>query len=89
MESGFPSLAEGVPYEKTAEPEAAEPPPPIKPVELPPIDVGNAVPDALKAAVEEQIAAQVAAVRAMLEEEYADRTAKHEAQIATLEASLK
>ena len=88
--ASFPSLSEGVPVEKTTEPEVPEQPPsPPKPIELPPIDVGDAVPAGVKEAVEEQIRSQVAAVQQMLEEQYADRAAKHEAQIAALESSLK
>ena len=39
----------------------------------------------LKRAVEEQIAAQVSAMRAMLESQYAERFARHEAKISALE----
>ena len=85
--ASFPSLSDGSPIEPT--PEAPEPPPPPKPVELPPIELHADVPDAVKMAVEEQIAAQVAAVRAQLEQQYAERTAQHEAQIKALEEKTK
>lgn len=82
----FPSLAEGLPVEDEAPPPAPEPP---KYVEPPPIELHADVPDAVKAAVEAQIAAQVAAIKANLEAQYAERTAQHEATLAGLESQLK
>lgn len=86
----FPSLHDGIPFEpvKEEEAETPPPPPPAPPVELPPIELHADVSDAVRAAVEEQIAAQVTAVRAQLEAQYAERTLAHEEQIKRLEASV-
>ena len=85
----FPSLAEGLPYvpEEPAEAMAPTPEPP-KPIEPPPIVIDADVSDAVKAAVEAQIATQVAAVRQMLEAQYAERTAQHEQTLKDLEAKV-
>jgi hypothetical protein len=82
----FPSLSEGVPVEPTPEesPAVEEPPP----IEIPPIELHADVPDSVKEAVEAQIAAQVAAMRAQLEQQYAARAVEHEQQIKQLEATL-
>jgi len=83
--ASFPSLSEGVPYEPAPPPSEA---PAVEPIEIPPITLDVDVPDAVKKACEEQIAAQVAAMRAQLEQDYADRAAQHEEQIAKLEAAI-
>ena len=84
----FPSLLDGVPIE-APEPDAVEEaPPPSPPVEMPPIALQADVPPAVREAVEGQIAAQVAAMRAQLESQYAERTAAHEAKIKELEATM-
>ena len=46
------------------------------------------VPDSVKAAVEDAIAQQVAAMRAQLEQTYAERAQQHEEQIKALEAQI-
>ena len=56
--------------------------------QMPPIELDANVPDDVKKAVEEQIAAQVAAMRAQLEQEYADRISRHENKIVELESKL-
>ena len=83
--TSFPPLIDGVDTDPTEEapeaaPEAAELP------EMPPVALDIDVPDAVKKAVEEQIAAQVAAMRERLEAQYADRIARHEEQISALES---
>ena len=84
----FPSLDDGVPYEPSAdEPPPPAPPPPV-PIEVPPIELHADVPDAVKAAVEDAIAQQVAAMRAQLEQQYAERALQHEEQIKSLEGAI-
>ena len=83
--SSFPSLAEGVPMVAEEAAPAFEPPAYIEP---PPIELKADVPEAVKAACEEQIAAQVAAIRANLEAQYAARQEEHAAKLAGLEAKL-
>jgi|MDSW01.2.fsa_nt_gb hypothetical protein len=80
----FPSLADGLPTEEAAPPADAAPAAEAAPP--PPIALDIEVPDAVKAAVEEQIATQVAAMRAALEAQYAEKTAATEAKLAALEA---
>ena len=55
---------------------------------MPPIELDANLPADVKKAVEGQIAAQVAAMRAQLEQEYADRIARHEDKIVQLESKL-
>ncbi|KAL1495662.1 hypothetical protein AB1Y20_016528 [Prymnesium parvum] len=86
----FPPLADGVPSgqseldEEPAEAPAAEPV-----VEMPPIELGPDVPEALKAAVEEQITRQVAAMREAMHSSYADRIARYEQKVVELEGKVK
>ena len=85
----FPSLMDGAPY-VPAPAEAPSPAPPAPaPIEVPPIELHADVPDSVKAAVEDAIAQQVAAMRAQLEQTYAERAQQHEEQIKALEAQLK
>ena len=65
-----------------------EPEPPTY-VEPPPIALNADVSEAVKAAVEAQIAAQVAAIKANLEAQYAQTAAAHQAKLAALEAKVK
>jgi hypothetical protein len=81
----FPPLSEGLPVEPEPEP---EPEPPAY-VEPPPIELNADVSEAVKAAVEAQIAAQVAAIKANLEAQYAQTAAAHQAKLAALEAKVK
>ena len=67
--------------EPEPEPEAEAAPPP----EMPEVKLDVDVPEEVKKAVEEQIAAQVSAMREMLEAQYAERFARHEAKITALE----
>jgi len=81
----FPPLLDGVDADLT--PEAQESAAEEVPLpDMPKIKLEVDVPDEVKKAVEEQIAAQVSAMRAMLEAQYADRIARHEQQISALEA---
>ena len=80
----FPSLADGLPTEEAAPPADAAPAAEAAPP--PPIALDIEVPDAVKAAVEEQIATQVAAMRAALEAQYAEKNAGLENKLAALEA---
>lgn len=86
--SSFPPLGEGIEYDPLADAEPAPAPAVAPPIEIPPIELHADVPDAVKEAVEAQIAAQVQAMRAQLEQQYAERAAQHEEQIKTLEASI-
>ena len=79
----FPALADGLPTEEAAPPAAA---PAAEAAPPPPIALDIEVPDAVKAAVEEQIATQVAAMRAALEAQYAEKNAGLENKLAALEA---
>ena len=82
--SSLPPLGDMVAQEEEeaeAEAEAVEVPPPTLPPDLD-------VPDAVRAAVEQQLAEQVEAIRAALEGQYAARQAQHEQKLVALEAAL-
>ena len=85
--SSLPPLADMVAQEPEVEEEAEEEavavelPPPTLPPELD-------VPDAVRAAVEQQLAEQVEAIRVALEGQYAARQAQHEQKLAALEATI-
>ena len=85
--ASFPALADGLPTEAAAPP--ADAAPAAEAAAPPPIALDIEVPDDVKRAVEEQIAQQVAAMRAALEAQYAERTAAHEQKILALEAAAK
>lgn len=82
--TSFPPLLDGVDADMTPEAAEAEEEPAALP-EMPEVKLDIDVPDEVKKVVEEQINAQVAAMRAMLEAQYADKFARHEEQIAALE----
>jgi len=85
----FPSLADGMPVERSAAPAVEAPAAtPVAPIEVPPIQLDADVPDAVKAAVEAQIAQQVQAMRAQLDAQFSERALAHESQIKTLEAAV-
>ena len=84
----FPSLGDGVPWAPEPEPPAEPPAEPPPPVEMPPIAIDADLPEDVKKSVEAQIGAQVEALRAQLDSQYAERFARHEAQIASMEAKL-
>ena len=78
-----------VPYVPAPAEAPAPAPPAPAPIEVPPIELHADVPDSVKAAVEDAIAQQVAAMRAQLEQTDAERAQQHEEQIKALEAQLK
>ena len=79
----FYPLVDGNCVEAESDPqEATEATPPP---EMPEVKLDVDVPEGVKRAVEDQIAAQVSAMRAMLESQYAERFARHEAKISALE----
>ena len=80
--TSFYPLVDGSCVEAESE-EATEEAP--APAEMPEVKLDVDVPEGGKRAVEEQIAAQVSAMRAMLESQYAERFARHEAKISALE----
>jgi len=84
----FPSLNDGVTSELLDEAEPAQPPASAPAVEMPPIELDADVPADVKKAVEDQIAAQVTAMRAELEQQYAERFARHETKIKELEGKV-
>ena len=86
--TSFPPLLDGVDADMTPEAAEAEEEPAALP-EMPEVKLDIDVPDEVKKVVEEQINAQVAAMRAMLEAQYADKFARHEEQIAALETKCR